>query len=500
MADDEVVFNGINASNGGYLHAKSTTDAVASLARGKPAEPDPVHAKALVAWNELKSNEDGTRDVEEGIKRVKLEQTGWSVLFPFAADDNAKAAQQAILDALRPLLDLRKAQASKVEERYYREFLDEFAFRPGDSKSSWLARFGAAPGSPANPENVPYYVLIVADAETIPLRFQYQLDVEYAVGRIHFDTVEEYAAYARSVVSAERKEVKRPRRVTFFGVRNDDDRPTQQSYESLIKPLAKKLDAFGWDGWTFPTVDPELAKKARLAELLGGPDTPALLFTASHGVGFDKDDPRQFADQGALLCQDWPGPAVWPKRQSIPNDYYFGADDVAADADLHGLIAFHFACYGAGTPKLDDYPDLRLGTPPAQLASRSFLARMPAKLLSHPKGGALAVIGHIDRAWACSFTSPKAGPQTGTFFGVLARLLNGEPVGAATETLNQRYAALASELGTTLQEDRTGTTANATTLAGLWTANNDARSYVVIGDPAVRLCVADAPAEPSNFR
>jgi hypothetical protein len=496
MDADPLYFNGINGSRGGYLMPPRTAREISALAQGQPLDPDPNHLSVLKRW--------WTRLREkffaplQGIDPLDLAQTGWGVVFVHGADP-------AIREALAPLLELRKGQAGRVKEHYYKEFVGPqqtpgapSAFRPGETKRQFLLRHKASPGNPADPEKVPYYLLLVGSPETIPFRFQYQLDVEYAVGRLHFDTVDEYAHYARSVVEAETGGggTARPRRAAFFGVRNPGDPATQLSADHLIRPLVPILDAEfnpagGPQKWEFSTVLAEEATKARLGRLLGGEETPAFLFTASHGMGFDNGDPRQLDHQGALLCQDWPGPLRWKHDQPIPPDHYFAAGDVPGDARLGGLIAFHFACYGAGTPRLDDFPDLAAGQQDT-IAPHAFLARLPRTLLSHPRGGALAVIGHVERAWGYSFHWPKAGEQLGTFESTLKSLLHGHPVGAATEWLNQRYAALSTELSDELQEVQFGKVPDDLELAGLWTSNNDARSYIVLGDPAVRLDVADA--------
>jgi hypothetical protein len=472
MTDDYLHFNGVDGETGEYLLPKRTPGELARVAQGCQWEGG--HLKELQG---RAATPEKTYGVAEHIDPLDLAQAGWGIVF--ASDDERT---ESVREALRPLLDHRKAQAARYHGEYYREYVGPDGVRPGESKGRFLARHGAGPG-PADPENVPYYLLIVAAPEQVSYRFQYQVDVQYAVGRLHFQTIEEYARYAQSVVEFETGMVPVRSRAAFFGVQNPDDRATELSAEHLIKPLSETI-ANRFAEWEVETILGEAATKQRLGQLLSGPRPPSVLFTASHGIGFRNGHPSQLAHQGALLCHDWPGPRRW--RGPIRPDHYFSGDDLDSQTPVAGLVTFHFACFSAGTPAADEF--FRQTSQGRQtIAPHPFLAQLPQKLLGHPRGGALAVVGHVDRAWAYSFFWPQAGRHLKTFEGTLARLLKGQPVGYALEYFNQYYAELSSDLSEYLDDVDDGMPSNDFELVRLWTSNNDARSYILVGDPAVRL-------------
>lgn len=487
MTTESLVFNGIDGASGEYLLENLTPEAIARIARGQPVDPlDLKDARIRRSLDESRQDHFG---LKEGLDPRDLAQSGWGVIFP----SSLEAKQRDLLkEALKPLLEHRQKQAAEKVENYYREFVDDNGYRPAETKQDFLKRFGRGVG-PADPDKVPYYLLIAGDPEQIPFTFQYQLDVQYAVGRIHFDDPEDYYRYATSVVEAESRKFTLPRRAVFLGTANEGDRATSLSTEHLIKPLAASLRLDQPD-WEIQEMLGDQAYKSNLSRLFRATETPALLFTASHGMAFPNGNPRQFPHQGALLCQDWPGPKG--HRGPVPEDFYFSGDDIDQDANVFGLLAFLFACYGAGTPKTDNfYRAAFLDQKP--IAPRSFLARLPQRLLSHSRGGALAVVGHVERAWGYSFYWDGIGEDLVVFESMLKRLAEGYPLGAALEYFNGRYAELSTDLTSELDET-TPEMQDEIKIAGLWTANNDARNYAILGDPAVRVMVGDASASQAE--
>lgn len=155
------------------------------------------------------------------------------------------------------------------------------------------------------------------------------------------------------------------------------------------------------------------------------------------------------------------------------------------------MITFHFACYGAGMPSHDRFIH-KPGTPPPVIADSPFIAALPKALLAHPQGGALACIGHVERAWGYSISTPKAGPQLLPFQNAIGRLLTGQPVGYAMKDFYERYAALSTTLTNLLERlDFNQDATSDRELATTWIERNDAEGYIILGDPAAHLRVND---------
>lgn len=467
MAEPILYCSGLQADTGEYAVAPCTPGELARLTRG--AAIDPGEAQDLGAW------------VRSGAKGLygdprDLAQAGWGILF---AQNEPPERLAALREALQPLLDLRREQAGGPPR--FREYAGDKGYRPGDTKRTFLDRHGIAPG-PADSRRMPYYLLIVGDPETIPYEFQYQLDVERAVGRLWFETLDEYARYAQSVVAAETT----PRqscRTAFFAPRNPGDPVSDLCVDRLAGPLASWVQELRPD-WETRRVLGDEATKENLARLLGGDQTPDFLFTASHGAVFGAQDSRVLQHQGALLCRDWPGPSF---RGRFPTDFYFAGEDLDPAGRLGGLIAFLWACFSAGGPATSDF-ELRRNVP---VAPRPFVGQLPYGLLSHPRGSSLAVIAHVELVWIWSAEWPGAGMYLKDFEEMFRMLLEGYPVGAALEPFGRRYAELATELCQELLDVQRGKEPSED-LAFRLCVCHDSRNYVVLGDPAVRL----VPPEP----
>jgi hypothetical protein len=418
-----------------------------------------------------------------------LHQTGWAVIF-------APGVSSAIKAALQPLLDHRKSIVN--DDRLFQIFDGDY--KKGEKAKAWLDRHHVSMRTVVPLKGIPYYVLIVASPSDIPFDFQYELDIFWAVGRIWFDTAAEFAQYAKSVIEYETmKSVPTSRQVALFATRNENDKATNLLMNKVVLPLVngtsitKPIGQTNRQNFNFQVFSKFLgdyATKPALNSIFQGDipnGPPAILFTGSHGKSVSDPANAQLPDlMGAPICQEW----VRGAGPSKPDQYFAGAD-LPSDAKVHGMIHFMFACYGAGWPKVDTYS--RTQRKPTPVSPEPMMARLPSKLLAHPGGGALAVLGHIDRAWSWSFQSDDGTAQTGDFRMILNALMSGDRIGQATDRFNGNWGALSVGIADLLQQIKTKSRKlspeKLKQLKNQWIARDDARNYVVFGDPAVRLRV-----------
>lgn len=412
-----------------------------------------------------------------------LAQAHWGIIWPPKPLTEAEEAHQ---DALADLIAHRSQQMGGLKPH-------QFHYQPGWAYDDflWEEWREVEPGN-MRPDIVPYYLCIVGSPERIPWEFQHYLDSEYAVGRLWFDDPGDCERYVQHLLAYERAKEHLPtsREVLFVGTRHEDDRPTQDSATRLVAPLHDWLStqsALSFDASLLlgKRVGSQASKQQLLQRLKGYGQageplaSPSLLFTAGHGLEYSQPSGAQVTTQGALICQDWPGGLVTPKPA-----HYLAGDEVSGEMQVEGMIAFCFACFSAGTPLKQDWVRPTLLKKPAQIAEAPFVARLPQKLLAQ---GLVAFIGHVSRAWDFSFLGTRgASDQVGTFRETIGELLNGQPVGHATDYLNARWTHLTLLLDRQVADkDKYGKDR----IIATWKARNDCRGYTILGDPAARLRV-----------
>jgi hypothetical protein len=461
---DEIYLTGIDATTGKPLIPEIDLDEFYTAIDGERTfrETDKTEQKAIARELELK------RDPERGLRAkldpLNLNDAGWGLVYP-------KGTDPEVIEALDDLVKRRDGQKIEVAPEF---FNDAHGFR----------KFKKEKSGNVDPRYLPYYMLLVGPPgapDGLTFRFQHNLSDVRPVGRVAFARSEQYAAYANKVIEYEKGQVAaRQARIDLFSTCTDE--ATKSSDRYLIENLLAYMKTHNLAHTVVRGVD--ATRPALEAALKSG---ASVLFTASHGLFYPylpENKPAlelQKQVMGALLTATWNG-----KEGPVPEAAYLAGDHLDPSFDLRGLIVFCFACYSAGAPHIERFAEY-YARQPLQIAPTDFVTRLPQKMLER---GALAFIGHVEKSWGYSFISAGVGADTATYEDLLALLLDGRPVGLAfEETMTRRYLDKNGELTDELNlftQFENGKIDRADVLK-CWTDRQDARAYIILGDPFVSL-------------
>jgi hypothetical protein len=123
------------------------------------------------------------------------------------------------------------------------------------------------------------------------------------------------------------------------------------------------------------------------------------------------------------------------------------------------------------------------------------IASLPQALLSR---GMLAMIAHIDMAFPYAFQDTNGTLQTGAVRTPLEFLMGGKRAGLAADTLSIVWSLRAAQVAMAQSQSPAGPAVGASlysspnpALGRMTIARDDARNYIVLGDPATQLRIRD---------
>jgi hypothetical protein len=424
-----------------------------------------------------------------------LAQQRWGVVAPEGR------AGDRLLSAVAPLLKLREAeQGAPVTVLRVPSGID--------AKQAVAWKDEVYGSEDIAEDDRPGYLMLLGDLEETSLDLQHALASDAFTGRVHFETdagevdLDGYAAYAAKVVRFAREATAEEAPDLLFYVAPDGSSATLQGESRLVEPAMEASEQRRAAG-KLPLARVQRIEAESAAELLaaGASARPSVLLSVSHGMGAPRrgwqSEELQRRRQGALLL----GP-----------DEVLDAEHLQQKTFLPGGLWFCVACFGAGTPQASAYQawlstlakegDYR-GKVDAVLASlpaagqRPFVAAVPQAALRNP-AGPLGVIGHMDLAWTYAFSSATdlSESRKSRILSALEAMARGSRAGVAHGALVRFYREANDALMALYQleaDARMNGRPDPTDpkeRAHRWMLRNDLRGYVLLGDPAARLPLA----------
>ena len=116
----------------------------------------------------------------------------------------------------------------------------ESGVRPDDNVQSFMARHGQVLGEPFQ-RRIPYYLLIAAPPSEISFRFQQELSLVHAIGRMPFTNLEEIHRFGQQIVDRERTRPKLSDEAALFYALHSGDLPDGAS--TWVRELQGQVDS-----------------------------------------------------------------------------------------------------------------------------------------------------------------------------------------------------------------------------------------------------------------